>query len=204
MKIIASRSAFTLVEIMITVAIIGTVTAIAIPNFITSRESAVRNACLANMKQMESALTRAALETNASISGLSEDGIKTVVWPDYISTMPHCSLGTYSTNDSGDVLCSSHSQTGGSGSGSGGSGGTTHVISEPHPGQLVGDLDGDGRITIFDVGLMRYLAAQLIQKPQNMACCDINGDGRIDSADLSMERQLVARQMPWVAWDKSK
>lgn len=46
---------FTLVEIMIVVAIIGLLAAIAIPNFMKSRANSQANACINNMRQIESA-----------------------------------------------------------------------------------------------------------------------------------------------------
>ena len=46
---------FTLVEIMITVAIIGILAAIAIPNFMRSRKKTHMNSCIANLKQIDSA-----------------------------------------------------------------------------------------------------------------------------------------------------
>jgi len=51
-----------LVEIMIVVAIIGLLAAIAIPNFIKAREASQKNACIANLKQIDGAKNTWALE----------------------------------------------------------------------------------------------------------------------------------------------
>ena len=59
----ASRlAAFTLVEIMIVVAIIGLLATIAIANFMYVRSTAQANACINNMHQIDGAVTEWALE----------------------------------------------------------------------------------------------------------------------------------------------
>jgi len=63
MKNRTSRTAgFTLVEIMIVVAIIGLLAAIAIPNFVKARTTSQQNACINNLRQIDGAVQEWALE----------------------------------------------------------------------------------------------------------------------------------------------
>ena len=101
MKINTSRKAgFTLVEIMIVVAIIGLLAAIAIPNFVRARTTSQTNACINNLRQIDGGIQQWALEKSKSSSATvtSTDvipylGRGTGEWP----TCP--SGGTYSLTD---------------------------------------------------------------------------------------------------------
>jgi general secretion pathway protein G len=88
------RDGFTLVEIMVVVAIIGVLASIAIPSFVKAKETARKSGCISNLKQIESATARWALDTS---SGSDDTPATSDLSPEYIKNWPQCMGLDYAT-----------------------------------------------------------------------------------------------------------
>jgi prepilin-type N-terminal cleavage/methylation domain-containing protein len=92
MKINTNRKwGFTLVEIMIVVAIIGLLAAIAIPNFVRARTTSQQNACINNLRQIDGAKQQWALENKVSATASPADSeIQPYMGRGSAGTLPSC------------------------------------------------------------------------------------------------------------------
>lgn len=87
---------FTLVEIMIVVAIIGLLATIAIPNFVKARTTAQMNACISNLRQIDGAIQQWALD-------MKKDAGQAVTFSDisgYLKNSVTCPSGGTTFDDS--------------------------------------------------------------------------------------------------------
>lgn len=64
---------FTLIEIMIVVAIIGVLAAVAVPNLLKARKASAKTACIANLKAIEGAKAVWALENKKGDTDVPSD-----------------------------------------------------------------------------------------------------------------------------------
>ena len=105
-----NRRGFTLIEIMVVVLILTILLAIAVPSFITARETGRAKACVANLYQINSAKLQCMMDNklpNTSAATFSVDGVtattpgpngvyqltKTGGSPNYIRVVPACPAG---------------------------------------------------------------------------------------------------------------
>ena len=101
---VSRKSGFTLVEIMIVVAIIGLLAAIAIPNFVRARTTAQMNACINNLRIIDGAKSQWSME-------LHKQNTDTPVGTDIQPYMGHGANGELPScpNDGAQTFATSYS-----------------------------------------------------------------------------------------------
>jgi prepilin-type N-terminal cleavage/methylation domain-containing protein len=87
------KTAFTLVEIMIVVAIIGLLAAVAIPNFLHARSKSQQTACINNLRQLDQAKQAWAMEKGKSSSDTPvQSDVQPYLGRGSSGTLPCCPL----------------------------------------------------------------------------------------------------------------
>ncbi|MEY2527740.1 MAG: type pilus assembly protein PilA [Verrucomicrobiota bacterium] len=94
------RGGFTLVEIMIVVAIIALLAAIAVPGFLRARKRSQASRILNDLRMIDSAVDQYAIETNRKTG----DVVGTVDWTNYLKK------GSSLYNSARDILGNSYGQ----------------------------------------------------------------------------------------------
>ncbi len=110
-----NRKGFTLIELMIVIAIIGILAAMAIPNFKKARASARQKACYSNLRVLQGAVEMYNMDVSTMMTTLEQS---TLISGKYVKASsplicPETSKGgTYGASgnltDDGEITCSYH------------------------------------------------------------------------------------------------
>ena len=117
-KLFKNKKGFTLVELMVVVAIMGILVAVAVPVYNNATEKARINTCQTNCRTIESAMMTYATSEAVTVTAdtwKSKDAaaLKAALVPAYLKEFPVCPTKdadgkayTYKTDATGKVICS--------------------------------------------------------------------------------------------------
>ncbi len=108
MKMKQMKKGFTLVEIMIVVAIIALLAAIAVPSFMNARTKSMQSSCQNNLRLIDGAVQQYALDNSNALASAMTQLVGTNA---YIKDDPVCKGGgayTLPTSLGGKTSCSVH------------------------------------------------------------------------------------------------
>lgn len=100
---------FTLVEIMIVVAVIGILAAIAMPAFAKARKTSLTQKCIQNMRTIYEAVTRYEMDHNTTMYDIRSDGVairNTLLADGYMNPQNNFDCPTSATKDFDDYQLS--------------------------------------------------------------------------------------------------
>ena len=110
-----NEKGFTLIELMIVIAIIGVLAAIAVPNFKAARERANTRACYANQKTVVGAMEMYNLDKNTKRTALDAGFFTSLKSGGYLQSIPQDpgqgpgTSGNYKESTSGNgITCTIH------------------------------------------------------------------------------------------------
>lgn len=101
------RRGFTLVEIMIVVAVIALLAVLALPGFAKARKTSITQKCIANQRLVFQAVQRYEMDNNTTLSSIKNDGVAirdTLLNAGYVNNRGAFECPGSATKDYDDIL----------------------------------------------------------------------------------------------------